>query len=73
MDYVASQVVGLVMSRLSSCSKSFPGECEGCPDYDERYPTLGMALSGCFGPYCGPFYIVKKCKRYNWKAFEEVK
>jgi hypothetical protein len=73
MEYASSDVEGLVLSRVTSCSRSFPDECQGCPEYDEKYPTLDVALTGYFGLYFGPFYIVKRCKRFNRKSYEEVK
>ena len=58
------------MSELVSCSKDFPDECKGCPDYvEETDTTLNVALTGWFGFYSGPSYTIKKCKRFNWKSY----
>lgn len=72
MDHVLSRVEGRFVSEMTSCSKSFPSECQGCPEYNEWYPTLDIALTGYFGLYFGPFYIVKRCNRFNWKTYEAV-
>ena len=64
------------MSKLMkrSCSKDFPDECKGCPDYVEEIdnPTLGTALTGWFGFYSGPTYVVKRCTRFNRKSYDRI-
>jgi len=59
------------MSKLVSCSKDFPDECKGCPDYFESYAntTLDSALASWFGFYSGPPYVVKRCTRFNRKSY----
>ena len=49
------------MSKLVSCSKDFPDECKGCPDYVESYAntTLDTALASWFAFYSGPAYVVR--------------
>ena len=68
MDCASPHVVRLIVSRLESCCKAFPDECKECPEYAEIYPTPDFGLTGCFGLYFGPSYILKRCKRFNWKS-----
>ena len=63
------------MSRLVSCSRDFPNECRGCPEYVEEPEGLrGLeeAVMGGFGFFSGPSYTVKRCKRFNWKAYDRI-
>ncbi|MGA2462701.1 MAG: hypothetical protein ABSF82_14890 [Candidatus Bathyarchaeia archaeon] len=61
------------MSKLVSCCKDFPDECKGCPDYiEEINTTLDVALTGWFGFYSGPTYAVKRCTRFNRKAYGRI-
>jgi len=73
MDYASSYVVDSALSVVESCCRAFPNECEACPDYEEIRPKLEVALAGCFGLYFGPSYLVKKCKRFNWKTSDEIR
>jgi len=73
LDYVPSDEVGCVVSKHATCSRDFPQGCSDCPDYEEIYPTLDSLLSGCFGLSFGPAYIIKKCRRFNWKYYERTK
>ena len=59
------------MSRPMSCSRDFPDECKGCPEYvEEINDAVDVALTGWFGFYPGPSYAIKRCKRFNWKSYE---
>jgi len=58
------------MNQPTSCCKDFPDECKECSEYEEIYPTLNVAFTGCFGIYAGPSYIIKKCKRFKWQTSE---
>lgn len=62
------------MSKLVSCSKDFPDECKGCPDYVESFSdtTVDTALTGWFGFYSGPAYVVKRCTRFNRKSYVTI-
>lgn len=61
------------MSKLVSCSKDFPNECKGCPDYVEEVDTiLDTALTGWFGFYSGPVYVVKRCTRFKRKTYGRI-
>jgi len=73
MAYASSHVVGWTLSRLESCSRVFPDECKLCQEYVETYPAFDVGLAGCFGLYFGPSYIVRRCKRFNWKSCEEIR
>jgi hypothetical protein len=62
------------MSKLVSCSKDFPDGCKDCPDYVESYTntTLDSALTGWFGFYFGPGYVVKRCTRFKRKIYVRI-
>jgi len=62
------------MSKLVSCFKDFPDECKGCPDYVEeiRDASFDVALTGWFGFYSGPAYVVKRCTRFNRKSYGRI-
>jgi hypothetical protein len=62
------------MSKLISCSRDFPDECKGCPDYVEEIEGVGElhALTALFGFQSGPSYVIKKCKRFNWKSYDRT-
>ena len=64
--------MGSVLSRPICCSKDFPDECKECSEYEEVYPTLDVALTGCFGLYAAASYTVKRCRRFNWKSYERT-
>jgi len=74
MENAQDFVVDPVMSKHVSCSKDFPDECEGCPDYVESFAntTVDTALTGWFGLYSGPGYLVKKCTRFNRKSYVRI-
>jgi len=55
-----------------SCSRCFPNECEDCSEYEETYPSLGATAMGYFGMSFGPSYLVKKCRRFGWKSYEQI-
>jgi hypothetical protein len=72
MDYVPGDEVDCVVSERASCSMDFPQGCRDCPDYEEVYPTLDTLFTGCFGLCFGPSYIIKKCRRFNWKSYDRT-
>jgi hypothetical protein len=74
MENAQDFVEGWIMSKLvkTSCSKDFPDECKGCPDYVESNTTLDTALAGWFGFYSGPAYVVKRCTRFNRKSYGRI-
>lgn len=63
------------MSRLTSCSKNFPQECSGCPEYVEENDGangLVAALTRWCGFYNGPYYTIKRCIRFNWVSCDKI-
>ena len=75
MEMGQVSVGGRVLSRVKSCSRDFPDECKGCPEYVEEThgkERLAAALTGWFGFYSGSSYTIKRCTRFNWKTYERT-
>ena len=66
---------GSGVNRLVDCSKDFPYECEGCPEYVEDFDArleFYAALAGCFGFYGRAPNRFRRCKRFNWNCRVET-
>jgi len=66
-----------LVSRRVECSRDFPCDCEGCPEYVEEFDLrleLYAELAGCFGTGLisrAPNRF-RRCKRFKWSSRVEI-